>query len=393
MVRSYCWIGSSIVAALVGLLTPNRGVAVGYLAHNLVSDQPGVADHIDPDLVNAWGVAFNPTGFVWVVDNHSGKSTLYDGLGVKNSLVVGIPDPAGTVGSGAPSGIVFSGGTDFVVTQGADTGPARFIFAGEDGVISAWAPNVPLPAPATVAHVVANRSANNAIYKGLALGVSGGNDFLYATDFHNGHIDVFNNAFGITSLAGNFTDPTIPTGFAPFGIQNIAGQLYVTYAKQDATAEDDAPGLGNGYVDIFDTSGNLVKRLVSQGNLNSPWGLAKAPASFGDFSNALLVGNFGNGLIHAYDPNTGAALGTLSDSGSNPIAVDGLWGLQFGNGINSQPTNTLFFSAGPGGETHGLYGRIDVVPEPNGLLLAIAAAVGLVFAQVSRTRRTSCWGS
>jgi len=389
MAKSYWWTGISIVAALVALLTPEAGVAVGYLAHNLVSDQPGVSDHTDTDLVNSWGIAFNPTGFVWVADNHSGKATLYDGLGVKNSLVVGIPDATGTVGAGAATGIVYSGGSDFVVTQGADTGPARFIFAGEDGVISAWAPNVPLPAPATVAHVVANRSDNNAIYKGLALGVSGGSDFLYATDFHNGRVDVFNSSFGFTSLAGNFTDPTIPAGFAPFGIQNIGGQLYVTYAQQDAAAEDDVPGAGNGFVDIFDTSGNFVKRLVSQGDLNSPWGLVRAPANFGDLSNALLVGNFGDGRIHAYDPSTGAPLGTLSDAGNVPIAIDGLWGMQFGNGINSQPTNTLFFAAGPADETHGLYGRIDVVPEPAGLVLAVIAACGLAVRRAKQGRQAA----
>jgi uncharacterized protein (TIGR03118 family) len=369
MIKSYYWIGSSFVAVLAVWLTPSVSRAAGYIAHSLVSDQTGVADHTDPDLVNSWGVAFNPTGFVWVTDNHSGKSTLYDGLGNKQSLIVTIPDATGTQGAGAPDGIVFSGGSDFVVTQGADSGPARFIFAQEDGIIAAWAPNVPTPAPATVAHKVADRSDVNAIYKGLALGVSGGNDFLYATDFHNNRIDVFNSSFGLTSLAGTFTDPTIPAGFAPFGIQNISGQLYVTYAKQDADAEDDTAGLGNGYIDIFDTSGNLVKRLVSQGNLNSPWGLAKAPANFGEFSDDLLVGNFGDGGIHAYDPSTGVAKGTLSDKLGNPILIDGLWGMQFGNGLNNQPLNTLFFAAGPGGEAHGLYGRVDV-PEPRGILLA-----------------------
>jgi uncharacterized protein (TIGR03118 family) len=363
-------------------------VAVGYLTQNLVSDVPGLAATTDPALVNAWGIAFNPAGLAWVADNHSGGSTLYDGLGAKNSLAVGIPDASGTVGAGAPTGIVFNGSSNFVVTQGADSGPAAFIFAGEDGVISAWAPNVPLPVPATIAHVAADRSTVNAIYKGLALGSSGGNNFLYATDFHNGRIDVFNGSFGLTSLAGNFTDPNIPAGFAPFGIQNIGGQLFVTFAKQDAAAEDDSPGPGNGFVDIFDTGGNLVKRLVSQGNLNSPWGLAQAPANFGALSSALLVGNFGDGRINAYDPSTGAPLGTLSNPGGTPITIGGLWGLQFGNGINNQPTNTLFFSAGPVGESHGLYGRIDTapVPEPSGTLLAIA---GSCFVGLRRVRRTS----
>jgi uncharacterized protein (TIGR03118 family) len=390
MVSSECSKWSWIAATMGTLVLTN--LADGYLATNLVSDQPGVAVQTDSDLKNSWGIAFNPAGFAWVANNHIGKSTLYDGIGNKNSLIVGIPDATGTVGAGAATGIVFSGGSDFVVTQGPDTGPARFIFASEDGVISAWAPNVPSPPPATVAHVVANPPNNNAIYKGLALGTSGGNDFLYATDFHNGRIDVYNSSFGFTSLAGNFTDPNIPAGFAPFGIQNISGQLFVTYAKQDDAAEDDVSGLGNGFVDIYDTSGNLVKRLISQGALNSPWGLAKAPANFGAFSNDLLVGNFGDGLIHAYDPSTGAPLGTLSDNNSVPIAKEGLWALQFGNGLLSQPTNTLFFSSGPGVEEHGVYGRIDVVPEPISWLLGLMAACGIVLMRRRITWQPTCTG-
>jgi uncharacterized protein (TIGR03118 family) len=387
MARSYWWICILVIAALGSVLTPKAGVAVGYLSHNLVSDQPGVADHIDADLVNAWGIAFNPAGPAWVADNHSGKSTLYDGLGAKNSLVVGIPDATGAVPLGAATGVVFNGGNDFVVTQGADSGPALFIFASEDGVISAWAPNVPQPAPSTVAHVAADRSSVNAIYKGLALGSSGGNDFLYATDFHNGRVDIFNSNFGLTSLAGNFTDPNTPAGFAPFGIQNIGGKLFVTYAKQDAAAEDDAPGPGNGFVDIFDTSGNFLQRLVSQGKLNSPWGLAVAPANFGELSNALLIGNFGDGRINAYDPVTGAPIATLSNAGGVPVAVNGLWGLQFGNGLTNQATNTLFFAAGPGGEDHGLFGRIVQVPEPTLIVLALVAGGCLAFKRARPTLR------
>jgi uncharacterized protein (TIGR03118 family) len=234
-----------------------------------------------------------------------------------------------------------------------------------------------------VAHVAADRSSVNAIYKGLAMGSSGGNDFLYATDFHNGRIDVFNSSFGLTSLAGTFTDPNTTAGFAPFGIQNIGGKLFVTYAKQDAAAEDDAPGPGNGFVDIFDTSGNFLQRLVSQGKLNSPWGLALAPANFGELSNALLIGNFGDGRINAYNPVTGAPIATLSDTGGNPVAINGLWGLQFGNGQPNQATNTLFFAAGPGGEDHGLFGRIAQVPEPVGIVLAWMGGGCLAF---KRTR-------
>jgi uncharacterized protein (TIGR03118 family) len=376
MVSSYRWIGGWIVVAVALSLSPAVGRAAGYTAHFLASDVPGQADNTDSDSLNAWGVAFNPTGFVWVTDNHSGKSTLYDGLGNKQSLVVTIPDAAGNQGAGSPDGIVFSGGNDFDITPGDTTTAARFIFAQEDGTISAWSPNLPLPAPSTIAHKVADETAAGAIYKGIALGVSGGNDFLYATDFHNGHINVFNSTFAKTSLAGSFNDANIPAGFAPFGIQNIGGQLYVTYAKQDDKAEDDDSGPGRGFVDIFDTSGNFLKRLVSQGDLNSPWGLAQAPANFGPLSNALLVGNFGDGKIHAYDPSTGAPLGTLSDKNGSAIQINGLWGMQFGNGLNNQPLNTLFFAGGPGGEAHGVYGRIDITPEPASWLLAALAAVG-----------------
>ena len=378
MVKSYCakW---SWIAAILGSLV-STAAAPGYVVHNLVSDQAGVADHADPDLVNSWGVVFNPNGFVWVADNHSSKSTLYDGLGNKQSLIVDIPGPPGAAPSpGAPTGVVFNSGSGFVVSDGTNSGPSAFIFAGEDGVISGWSPNVPPPAPSTQAHVGSNQSARGAIYKGLAIGNDGGNDFLYATDFHNGAIDVFDTAFQPVSPPNPsfFVDPNIPAGFAPFGIQNIENKLYVTYAQQDDEAEDDVPGSGFGYVDVFGLDGVLQGRLISEGLLNSPWGLAKAPADFGDFSGALLVGNFGDGRINAYDATTGAPLGTLGDGSGTPITIDGLWGFQFGNGLNDQPTNTLFFAAGPADEEHGLYGRIDVTPEPASWLMSVLAVGGI----------------
>ncbi len=271
---------SWILAATGSFLLPAEAPA--YVLHNLVADESGVADHSDRDLLNAWGVVFNPNGFVWVVDNHSGKSTLYDGLGNKQSLVVNIPGPAGSINPGAPTGIVFNDGNDFFVGAGND--PAAFIFAGEDGVISAWNPNEPPPAPSTQAIRKVDNSATNAIYKGLALANLSGQDFLYATDFHNGHVDSFDNAFAPAALPGNFTDPSLPAGFAPFGIQPIDGQLYVTFAMQDDAGEDDVAGPGLGYVDVFDLNGSFVKRLVSGGALNAPWGLAKAPSDFGEFS-------------------------------------------------------------------------------------------------------------
>jgi uncharacterized protein (TIGR03118 family) len=324
-----------------------------YRQRNLVSDTPAIpAEHHDPQLVNAWGVAFNPFGVVWVADNGSGVSTLYDGDGNKQALVVTIPGAGGQHGN--PTGIVFYGGTEFVVTQGKLVAPARFIFASEDGGISAWAPTVD---PTNAIRVV----PTGAIYKGLALGANGSGARLYATDFHNAKVDVYDGGFNPVTLSGNpFVDPGIPAGFAPFGIQAINGDIYVTYAKQDADREDDVPGQGHGYVSVFDPDGRFVRRLVTRGDLNSPWGLALAPASFGRFGERLLVGNFGDGRINAYDPATGEWVGQLHGADHKAIRIEGLWGIAFGNGLRNQPTNTLFFASGPGDEQHGLYGRLDV---------------------------------
>jgi uncharacterized protein (TIGR03118 family) len=329
-----------------------------YAVLNLVSDGFVPAAHNDPDLRNAWGVAFNPNGFVWVADNKTGVSTLYDGNGVKNSLIVAIPTHAGGAPPGSPTGIVFSSGADFVVRVGTVSGPARFIFATEDGTISGWAPNV----DATHAIRVIDNFPSGAIYKGLAFAANGIGHFLYATDFHNNKIDVFDSNFHQIDSTGLFVDTKIPHGYAPFGIQNILGNLYVTYAKQDEDAEDDVAGQGFGFVDVFDANGQLIRRFATRGRLNSPWGLALAPADFGRFSNAVLVGNFGDGRINAFDLSTGAPLGRLRMPGGKPIEIEGLWGIQFGNGLLNQPVNTLFFAAGPGDEEHGLYGRIDPAP-------------------------------
>lgn len=330
-----------------------------YAQHNLVSDGGVPAPHIDPNLKNGWGVAFNPNGFVWVADNGTGKATLYDGNGVPQSLVVTVPGPGGT--QGAPTGIVFSSSNDFMVTKGAVSGPSRFIFATEDGTISGWAPNV----DPTHAILAVDNSASNAVYKGLALAANGNGNFLYATDFHNGKVAVFDSTFHPATLPGNFSDPHLPAGFAPFGIQNLNGNLYVTYAKQNAERHDDVAGPGLGFVSVFNANGQLIRRIASRGPLNAPWGLALAPADFGIFSNALLVGNFGDGRISAFDVPTGNFLGQMQGADGKRLFIDGLWGIAFGNGILNQPTNVLFFAAGPNGESDGLYGRID--PSNNGL--------------------------
>ena len=327
-----------------------------YQQTNLVSDLPGMAPVVDPDLVNPWGIAFTPTSPFWISDNGTGLSTLYNGSGQKQSLVVTIPPPGGSPAgtTATPTGVVFNGGTSFVVSQNGLSGAARFLFATEDGTISGWAPNV----NSTAAILAVDNSTASAVYKALAIATSNGAAMLYAANFRAATIDVFDSAFAPVTTAGGFVDSQLPAGFAPFDIKLINGQLYVTYAMQDAAKHDDVPGAGLGYVDVFTTDGPLVRRLASQGPLNAPWGLALAPAGFGAFSNDLLVGNFGDGRISAFDLNTGQFRGQLKDASHQPISIDGLWGLTFGNGGQAGSTRTLFFTAGIQGEAHGLFGSL-----------------------------------
>lgn len=325
-----------------------------YKQTNLVSDVSGWAPTIDPNLVNAWGLVAGPQTPFWIADNGTGVSTLYTPTGAKIPLTVTIPPPTGSTDTSAPTGVVFNQADpgDFIVKNGAAWGPSVFIFATEDGTISGWNPKV----NPTSAVLGADNSASGAVYKGLAAGNLHGQDLLFATDFHNGKVDVFNSKF---HWFKSFTDPELPANYAPFGIRNIGGWLYVTFAQQNLPEKhDDLAGAGHGFVDVFNLEGDLAQRLISQGNLNSPWGLAVAPSNFGQFSNALLVGNFGNGWINAYDRHSGKFLGSLKDKGGNAIVIDGLWGLSFGNGNKAGPTNTLFFTAGPAGESHGLFGSI-----------------------------------
>jgi uncharacterized protein (TIGR03118 family) len=362
-------VGSSVLIAAVaiascggggggGSMAPFAGMS-GYVSTHLVSNvnaasNPYSSSNVDPRLVNAWGIAFNPQGFVWVADNGTSTSTLYDGNGVAQSLVVAIPP--GNAGSASPTGIVFNGSSGFQVTQGGLTGTSAFVFVGEAGTVSGWSPAVNM----TNAILIVDGAGQGKVYKGLAIATVAGAPQLYAADFHNGVVDVFDANFAPVVRAGAFSDSNLPAGYAPFGVQAIGNQIFVSYAMQDASAHDDVAGAGLGAVDVFDTAGNLVKRLIAPGGkLNAPWGMAMAPANFGTFSNDLLVGNFGDGKINAYDPVTGAFLGTLTDPTGTVIAIDGLWGIAFGNGINAQPTNTLFYAAGPADEKNGVYGRID----------------------------------
>jgi uncharacterized protein (TIGR03118 family) len=321
-----------------------------YVVHNLVSDVPGMADHVDANLVNGWGLTSLAGSPWWVADNGTSVSTLYRADGTQVSLVVQVPS--------APTGAVSNPGPHFMVSSGASSGPALFIFATEDGKILGWNPAVPPPPPSLHAQVAVDRSDAGAVYKGLAIA----GDLLYATDFHNGRVDVFDGSWNHVSLPGAFADPNIPGGFAPFGIQNIGGTIFVTYAKQNAAKHDDVAGQGLGFVDMFDTSGGFLGRVATRGQLNSPWGLAMAPASFGRFGGDLLVGNFGDGQINAYELQPNGIFehrGELRGANGKALAIDGLWSLQFGKGAAANgPTDTLFFTAGPNGEADGLFGTI-----------------------------------
>ena len=322
---------------LVVALVP-AAVFAQYKVTNLVSNVSGGGKFVDPDLVNAWGIAFSPTGPFWVSDNVTGLSTLYTGAGIKQSLVVTIPSASG-VGTGSPTGMVFNSTSSFVVTQNGKSGAAAFIFDTADGTISGWSPSV----NATNAVIAVNSPGSS--YTGLAIGVNNGANFIYAVDSANNKVDMYDGTFAFVT---SFTDATL-TGFSVYGIQNINNQLFVTFSNS----------AGSGAVDIFDLSGNKIKTLAKGGTLKIPWGLALAPSNFGRFSNDLLVGNLGDGRINGFNLTTGTFVGQLKDTTRKVISVNGLWGLAFGAGnrMNGQK-NQLFFTAGPAGYSQGLFGVI-----------------------------------
>jgi uncharacterized protein (TIGR03118 family) len=348
---------------------------------NIVSDIPGLAASTDHNLINPWGLSQDPaSGRFRVSDNGTGLSTVYDAHGNPHPTTVEIPLPAGGTGTAAPTGNVRNTTSGFVISEHGRSAPADILFATEEGTITAWNPRV----DKNHALVAADNSASGAVYKALTMGNNSRGTFLYATNFHNGTVDVFDSHFHQVQLAGSFTDPNLLAGFAPFGIKNINGTLFVTYAEQDADKHDDVAGVGNGFIDEFDSNGNLLERFASQGALNSPHGMAVAPADFGAFSNALLVGNFGDGRINAFDLKTGRFLGQLVDAGGHPIANVGIWGMTFGNGAGGTRANTLYFVAGINGEKDGLFGAISLARPRNrgrGTGAGAIAATDLIFAQ------------
>jgi uncharacterized protein (TIGR03118 family) len=338
----------ALAVIAVALLTAAGANAAGENMYTVTTLQSTATDS---SLVNGWGLVALPGSPWWVADNATNVATLYNAAGTKNSLTVQVANaPTGEVANDA--------GTGFVVTKQTPTGPvsgsSRFIFATEEGTILGWSPTV----DGTHA-IVAVPNTTGAIYKGLAIAPNR----LYATDFHNARVDVFDSSFQPVTSPGAFTDANVPSGYAPFGIQNVNGTIVVTYAKQDPDAEDEVAHQGFGFVDAYDTSGNLIGRIAEHGQLNAPWGIAMAPATgFGAFSGDLLIGNFGDGEISAYELQDGTweLVGQLRTSDHKILSIDGLWALEFGRGAlaNNGPTNTLFFTAGPNDETAGLFGKI-----------------------------------
>ena len=312
-----------------------------YRQIRLISDGSTTAKRVDGHLVNPWGLAFDPNGFAWIANNETGVSTIFDGRGNTHAPLVTVPDAG-------PTGIVFNWTNDFQVNGQ----PTSFLIATEDGAIDAWLP--PGPQAVTAANL-----GRGAVYKGLAIAADSEKHFLYATDFFNRRIDVWGPTLQEVPTNGGFVDPDLPDGWAPFGIQNIDGDLYVTYVMQDPddpTEEMTGPHMG--LIDAFTPQGNLIRRVVTGGPLNAPWGMAVAPSNFGVFSNRLLVGNFGDGTIDAFDLASGTFMGPLRDSNGQAIVLDGLWALSFGNGVQHQGVYSLYFTAGVGDESGGLYGSI-----------------------------------
>jgi uncharacterized protein (TIGR03118 family) len=363
-----------LLLAVAGATLVSAPASAQYVQTNLVSDIPGLAANTDPQLINPWGISFAPTSPFWISDAGTGVSTLYDGNGVKQALVVTIPGPGGAV-PGVPTGQVFNNTGSFGLANGVN---ATFMFASATGTISGWN-----AAAGTTALTQVNGFPGSS-FTGLAIAGSGATAKLYAANFGTGRVDVFNGAFA-PILPGSFIDPGLPAGYAPFNVQNVGGNIVVTYALKDPATVRDIPGAGHGFVDVFDQNGVLLRRVVSDAVLNSPWGVVLAPASFGPFGNALLVGNFGDGTIHAYDFFTGALLGLITDPTGAPIINDHLWALTFGNnGAGSNP-NALYFTAGIQNEQHGLFGNLTPVPEPGSLGL-FALGLGALLAGGARRK-------
>jgi uncharacterized protein (TIGR03118 family) len=359
-------------AVFMALAAPSISIADSFVQTNLVSDVPGMAYTTDANLKNPWGVSFSPTSPFWISNQASGTSTLYNGLGVPTALVVGIP--GSSIPPSGPTGQVFNGTTGFNLPNNS---PAHFIFDTLNGTIDGW------NGGSTAIQMV---STPGAVYTGLAMATSGGSSYLYAAD-STGQIRVFNSSFAPTTLAGNFTDPNAVAGYTPFNIQLIGNDLYVTYAR----LTPQGAALSGGYVDVFDTSGDFLSRLSSGGALFAPWGITLAPAGFGSYGNDLLVGNFGNGEILAYNPANGDYLGTLDGMNGQPLVNDNLWALDFRTGGTGVNTDALYFTAGINNQADGLFGEITVAPEPSTAIFTLLGVCGLGLLRYRRSTPSRPW--
>jgi uncharacterized protein (TIGR03118 family) len=357
----------------------DRSLPSGFVQTALVSDVAGLAANTDPAVVNPWGFTVSPRGDFLIANNGSGNAALFAADGTALGAPITIPPPAGSVPgtTSAPTGQVANFSSDFMISEGTRSAPAAILFSTEDGTIAGFNSAV----DPSQALIVADQSMGGAVYKGLAMGSAGGANYLYATNFHNGTVDVFDTHFALhTFSAGQFTDPHPVAGFAPFGIKNINGILFVTYAKQNAEKHDDVEGAGNGFIDEFDTSGNFLMRFASGTGvpggtltaLDSPWGMTVAPGGFGKFSHALLVGNFGDSHVSAFNLKTGRFLGQLTDSNGQPLVLNGgfhgpdnkgLWGIGFGNGHGGAGRHTLFFTSGINDESDGVFGMVRLARQ------------------------------
>ena len=379
----------AFIAGAVGLLAPSVVPAFAdplLRQTNLVSDVlPAVIN--DPNLTNAWGISEGPATPIWISDNGTGFTTLYSVPGAGSAPVSKVPltvtIPSGSAATSAPTGQVFNNtASSFKLSNGSK---AVFIFDSEDGVISAWNGGLGTNAEIEVNNSNSNPSLN-AVYKGLAIDNAGGS--LFATNFRSGLVEMYKSTSPATQfdLVASFTDPTLPAGYAPFGAAVLDGKLYVTFAPQDSAKHDDMAGAGHGFIDTFDLSGGSMQRLISGGVLNSPWGLAIAPSSFGSLAGDLLVGNFGDGMINAFKTD-GTFVGALDGLDGDPLVIDGLWGLMFGNDAGGGFSNTLYFTAGPAGESEGLFGALSVVPEPSTWAMMLIGFAALAFAGYRRPQK------
>ena len=354
---------------LIPVMVASAQTANVYIQHNLVSDVAGLADVTDPNLVDPWGLSFSATSPFWVSNHGAGNTSVYSfastttGITVSSTLVT-IPAGAGDPTPSTPTGQVQNNTSGFLLPGSTK---ASFIFCTEDGTVSAWNGG-------KTATVMIDLSAAGTIYKGMAIGSNSTGPLLYLANFSYGKVDVLDTNFHLTTVPGGFGDPTLPAGYAPFNIWPVNGNLYVLFAVQSANKKTDAQAPGNGIVDVFDFNGNFIQRLVTGGALNSPWGVAMAPAGWGAFSGALLVGNFGDGKINAFDPKTGNFLGALQDSTGAPFSIQGLWAIEFGNGGSGGDAKALYFTAGilQNGAQHGLLGSL--APPPQVVSVANAAS-------------------